>query len=205
MTKLSRLLRERSYLGRPVVRLKRYILNRRGDGVHSPYAFYLITKIIRNRHPYYCFGSLAFQTKFKSSTLTRKQKEFLFRLVQQERCRYACLISTSDSSLREYLDATGSLYSSSYSLSIDSDYVPDILVIENSRFVESNVVIELLKRMQQTYKRSFVIISRREKWGRRLVNELIDLPTSQLVIDLVDLILIVQDNRITHGRYKAFL
>ena len=40
-------------LTRRLKRSKRLIINRRGDGVHSPYAFHLISRVIRNRRPYY--------------------------------------------------------------------------------------------------------------------------------------------------------
>lgn len=52
-----RLLPQRSTL-RKCTLLYRKIRHRRGDGVHSPFVFNLITKVIRERAVYYCFQEI---------------------------------------------------------------------------------------------------------------------------------------------------
>ncbi len=50
-------------LSRKLYRTKRAVLNRRGDGVHSPYAFAIIRQVFRNPHPYNAFELLGHQLR----------------------------------------------------------------------------------------------------------------------------------------------
>lgn len=205
MSRLPRLSLSPVRLGRRVVRLKRYIVNRRGDGVHPPYAFYLITKVIRNQHPYYCFEDLARQSSSSPKCLNRRECEFVFRLVLQEQCRSACLLALEDSPTSKYLEATKQLdvlYTSWPNL---SEPAPDILIVESTRDATVEDLATLAMRMQAQHERSFILISQRGSMAKRQARSLVSQVSPRTVIDLLDLLLLVQDNRLTYGRHKAFL
>ena len=83
---------------RRLKRSKRLIINRRGDGVHSPYAFHLISRVIRNRRPYYCFAELREELRRHTRELARAERPRPIRsssFVSRTRSR----LSVSSSSL----------------------------------------------------------------------------------------------------------
>lgn len=68
-------------LKRPFIWLSRF-RHRCGYGVHSPFAFDLITRVIYERASYYAYKSLAFeQKKYSSGEESTKVNRLLFRLV----------------------------------------------------------------------------------------------------------------------------
>lgn len=99
-------------------RLKRGVLNRRGDGVHSPFAFQLIRQTFRNPHPFVAFEKLrakqgeglrALKADWGDSLITRpKVAELIFRLVHHWLAQpdVVTLIAPAVSILPEYLWAT---------------------------------------------------------------------------------------------------
>ncbi len=101
---------------RPLVQAKRFVFNRRGDGVHSPYAFYLITKVIRNPYPYDCFRFLApkyleLSQKLKKDYRDRavyqiKMAELVFRLATFHKAKNVSLFAQEQSILEPYLLAS---------------------------------------------------------------------------------------------------
>ncbi len=101
--------------------LKRFLLHRRGDGVHSPYAFHLITKVLRNPYPYDCFRYLAPQSRKLSQNLRKscgdraiysiRTAEVVFRLAVHHHSNSATLIGQELSLLEPYLLATSTVKS----------------------------------------------------------------------------------------------
>ena len=79
------------YLKRPFIRLSRFRY-RCGYGVHSPFAFSLITDVIYEKMPYYAYDLLKVEQK-KRITTQRWEKgiprinRLLFRLVNKVRTR----------------------------------------------------------------------------------------------------------------------
>lgn len=73
-------------LRRPFVWLSRF-RHRRGYGVHSPFAFELITDVVYERHPYYAYGLLDKETheavRHGCVGGVRKVNRLLFRLVNR--------------------------------------------------------------------------------------------------------------------------
>ena len=65
----------------PWRRLQRFRISR-GFSVHSPFAFYFITKVLREQLPYYCF---------KTEITTRAQRR-LFRVVHYFHPATVCLV-----------------------------------------------------------------------------------------------------------------
>lgn len=60
----------RNIISYPLRRLKRYRIGR-GYSVHSPFAFYFITRVLREKLPYYCF----------QNEITDKPRRCLFRVI----------------------------------------------------------------------------------------------------------------------------
>ncbi len=100
-----------------LIQAKRFVFNRRGDGVHSPYAFHLITKVIRNPYPYDCFRFLApkhkalaqkIKQKYGDKAIYRiKTAELVFRLAVYHNSDTCLLFANEESLLFPYLQARG--------------------------------------------------------------------------------------------------
>lgn len=71
----------------PLRRLRRYRVGR-GFSVHSPFAYYFITRVLRERLPYYCF---------KSEVRSREERR-LFRVVNYFRPSTVALTGSADTS-----------------------------------------------------------------------------------------------------------
>lgn len=103
-----------------IVNAKRYLLNRRGDGVHSPYAFNFIRQVIRNPHPFDAFARLydtdkaqVYRKAFAHNSITKRRTlELLFRATHihhPQTIYYSGHILEPNSStlVQDYLRATG--------------------------------------------------------------------------------------------------
>ena len=96
--------------------LKRRILNWRGDGVHSPFAFNLIRNVIRQPHPYNAYRLLysndeaerinAEASKNKLWT-KRKHLELIFRITHYHKAQACYLKDDPKSLVLKYIHATG--------------------------------------------------------------------------------------------------
>ena len=79
---------------------KRLIINRRGDGVHSPFAFHFISRVVRNRRPYYCFEELRAELEERKRTGRHlppihrsKALELLFRTAHELEARRLLIVT----------------------------------------------------------------------------------------------------------------
>jgi hypothetical protein len=67
--------------------LYRYLFCRKGHGVHSPFVYDLITNVIEEAHPYYCYEPLKRKyfalRKHNGKYLSRKEYELLFRIANR--------------------------------------------------------------------------------------------------------------------------
>lgn len=96
--------------------LKRRILNWRGDGVHSPFAFNLIRNVIRQPHPYNAYRLLYSNEEAerinegasKSKLWTkRKYLELIFRITHHHKAQACYLEGDPKSLVLKYIHATG--------------------------------------------------------------------------------------------------
>jgi predicted O-methyltransferase YrrM len=68
------------------VLLYRSVLRRKGYGVHSPFVYNLITKVIEERCPYYCFSDIErLRKRLRFEAVRPKQGALLFRLTHHFR------------------------------------------------------------------------------------------------------------------------
>lgn len=68
----------------PLLRLNRSRVAR-GFSVHSPFAYYFITRVLRERLPFYCFGR----------EITLKDDKLLFRLINHFQPATVCILGTT--------------------------------------------------------------------------------------------------------------
>ena len=96
--------------------LRRRLLNWRGDGVHSPFAFNLIRNVIRQPHPYNAYRLLYSNEEAerinegasKSKLWTkRKYLELIFRITHHHKAQACYLEGDPKSLVLKYIHATG--------------------------------------------------------------------------------------------------
>lgn len=128
-------------LKRPFIWLSRF-RRRCGYGVHSPFAFSLITDVVYEKMPYYAYSSLKKEQKKKVKELgwrkgTRKVNRFLFRLVnrvQPETIVEAGCPSVSSLYLQAAKPSAGYLFASDLSeLFLDAGVPVDFLYLSDDR------------------------------------------------------------------------
>lgn len=119
-----------------LINAKRRVLNWRGDGVHSPYAFNFIRQVIRNPHPFDAFARLydpILAQQYKRSTedtaFTRRSiLELIFRVVHAYKPSSVHLVAYQiagrRSLLEQYIEASG------YGQHRDKAESSDLVVLE---------------------------------------------------------------------------
>ena len=205
-------------------RSKRLIINRRGDGVHSPYAYHFITRVVRNARPYYCFTELREAlrqarelSEEKPPRPIRKARtlELIFRIAHELQARHVLLLTGETSFVPRYLIATGSVEQV-----IERQHIPalsevstaSLVVVERipledrERSQLSSLLKDLAKRKEASLvgtERMTALISTRSRTAKRLARLLRGEAKPQLVIDLIDIEVWFFDARLTPSIYKS--
>jgi hypothetical protein len=205
-------------------RSKRLIINRRGDGVHSPYAYHFITRVVRNARPYYCFTEL--QEALRQARELSEEKpprpirkaralELIFRIAHELQARQVLLLTGETSFVPRYLMATGSVEQV-----IERQHIPalsevsttSLVVVERipledrERSQLSSLLKDLAKRKEASVvgtERMTALISTRSRTAKRLARSLRGEAKPQLVIDLIDIEVWFFDARLTPSIYKS--
>ena len=205
-------------------RSKRLIINRRGDGVHSPYAYHFITRVVRNARPYYCFTELREAlrqarelSEEKPPRPIRKARtlELIFRIAHELQARHVLLLTGETSFVPRYLMATGSVEQV-----IERQHIPALSEVSTASLVvveripledrERSQLSSLLKDLAKRKEASVVgtecmtaLISTRSRTAKRLARLLQGEAKPQLVIDLIDIEVWFFDARLTPSVYKS--
>ena len=205
-------------------RSKRLIINRRGDGVHSPYAYHFITRVVRNVRPYYCFTELREAlrqarelSEGKPPRPIRKARtlELIFRIAHELQARHVLLLTGETSFVPRYLIATGSVEQV-----IGRQHIPalsevstaSLVVVERiplddrERSQLSSLLKDLAKRKEASVvgtERMTALVSTRSRTAKRLARSLRGEAKPQLVIDLIDIEVWFFDARLTPSIYKS--
>ncbi len=197
-------------LGQRLRRTKRLLLNQRGDGVHSPFAFGLIDRVIRNRRPYYCFAPLRAELRACSRSLSQdalrspSALELIYRLLQELRPSEVVYRAAAVSMLPRYLEHSG-LSPLAWALRGEERPERSCLILE-SWPTEGEELVELTQQLLELCRQSpelmlFVHLPH-PRLGRQLEQLRAEL-APQLVLDLLDLQLWFFDPSLTPSRYKA--
>lgn len=176
-----------------IVRFKRFLLNRRGHGVHSPFVFDLISRVIEERMPYYVFDRFWQEVKGdKHRVLHRRELELCFRLVCHYRLQSAVLIGNclSRSSVERYLVAAFSGIEILYEF-LPSPSLPQLVVILDDEYDKLPVLSD----------GSLLVL----KCKNRLWPLLQESTNYPVAIDLVHLGVAVSSQSLNKKNYKAFL
>lgn len=205
-------------------RSKRLIINRRGDGVHSPYAYHFITRVVRNMRPYYCFTELREAlrqarelSEEKPPRPIRKARtlELIFRIAHELQARHVLLLTGETSFVPRYLIATGSVEQV-----IERQHIPalsevstaSLVVVERipledrERSQLSSLLKDLVKRKGASVvgtERMTALVSTRSRTAKRLAHSLRGESKPQLIIDLIDIEVWFFDTRLTPSIYKS--
>lgn len=205
-------------------RSKRLIINRRGDGVHSPYAYHFITRVVRNMRPYYCFTELREAlrqarelSEEKPPRPIRKARtlELIFRIAHELQARHVLLLTGETSFVPRYLMATGSVEQV-----IERQHIPTLSEVSTASLVVveciplegrersqlSSLLKDLAKRKEASVvgtERMTALISTRSRTAKRLARLLRGEAKPQLVIDLIDIEVWFFDTRLTPSIYKS--
>lgn len=83
----------------------RRIRHRCGYGVHSPFAFNLVTGVIYCRDEYYAYAPLSRQRKAWQGLLSEKDERLLFRLANAQKADRIGMVGTADRRVEAYLRA----------------------------------------------------------------------------------------------------
>lgn len=189
---------------------KRLLVNRRGDGVHSPFAFHFLSKVVRNRRPFYCFEELACEVSScfpaKIASRRRKSYELLFRTAHELSISSALHLGATTSPLEKYLRATGYLQewrsvSTPTEVSLLSPEPYQLLIIE-----DPTLLLQLPPLLQATVACSPRLVLAAYTPKRKDYEQwkaLLSTTPPRLQIDLLDLQLAFYDQRLTPTRYKG--
>lgn len=193
---------------------KRLLVNRRGDGVHSPFAYHFITRVVRNHRPYYCFEELREKVKrVRKNPSTRppirrtRTLELLFRTAHELEAKHILILTAPSavSLLPDYLYQTG--YTESLQVfSVDKLQVAqlqacDFLVCEY--LPEADILESLIGQcleLTPTFVAALYMPSPR--WRHFVANEE-KLIAPRLTLDLMDICLHFYDKRLTPSHYKG--
>lgn len=208
------------YAKQQVRRAKRRLVNRRGDGVHSPYAFRLIRQVIRNPHPYHCFGVLAVQKRDVAQALrarygdrvvaSRRVLELVFRLVADSRPRSVALLAPEDSLLPTYIKHAQTSVALLHKSSVSDAQVceallgADVIIIEDAEGDDLNRLLEALAQLSVDEASKLVILHQRNPLVRQALKQASTRVSASIQFDLLDLRLWVWRRAVTRGRYKGY-
>ena len=193
---------------------KRLLVNRRGDGVHSPFAYHFITRVVRNHRPYYCFEELREKVKrVRKNPSTRppirrtRTLELLFRTAHELEAKHILILTapSATSLLPAYLRQTG--YAESIEVfSVDQLQAVqlqacDLLVCEY--LPEAEVLESLIRRGSELAPTFVVALYMPSPRWRHFVANIEKQTTPRLTLDLMDICLHFYDKRLTPSRYKG--
>jgi len=142
----------------PQIKLYRKLRYRKGFGVHSPFTYNLITKVIEEKTPYYIFDEIEQFRKGLSQHKETQHKNYgalLFRIVHFFKCRTILQIRAYTGILSLYLSMASGKDCSCYALEENPDLLEAVKVfagqqrLERLHFMEGNYA-ENLEKLKNT-------------------------------------------------------
>lgn len=82
-----------------------HLRRRKGHGIHSPYLYHLITDVLFNRHPYYCFDALRLLSP--ADKHAHRLGRLLFRLAQDAGVTHSLYVGSTGTPDLAYLSMAG--------------------------------------------------------------------------------------------------
>lgn len=137
MTKLN------SYFSKSLRKIK----HRKGFGVHSPFAYAIITEVIEEKLPYYAYSSM--QRRYdKKSPVPFKVVCLLFRLANRFSCRNIAILGDEQYARMPLTEVdsrnTVNVFSDVPSLPMSGDVKYDMIVVNQNPFPDESQLLEWL-------------------------------------------------------------
>lgn len=137
MTKLN------SYFSKSIRKIK----HRKGFGVHSPFAYAIITEVIEEKLPYYAYSSM--QRRYdKKSPVPFKVVCLLFRLANRFSCRNIAIFGDEQYARMPLTEVdsrnTVNVFSDVPSLPMSGDVKYDMIVVNQNPFPDESQLLEWL-------------------------------------------------------------
>lgn len=161
-------------LVRHLKRSKCFLFNRRGDGVHSPYAFRLIRQVLRNPHPYVAFTHLAtllsehrdgLRQSYEHRALCNKRYlETIFRLGVDARVDQALVVGWKDGLVAQYLSTALSsrrvlVFTPNEPISASRLSASRLIVLEATAIEQLDTLAEALCKRERSTEPSLLILN----------------------------------------------
>lgn len=193
----------------PLKRLKRRIVNRRGDGVHSPYAFHIINKVINCRYPFYCFEEIRHSIPQAEAKVHRRLRlhEAVFRLVHHHGQGDVMLYAQPDSWLVQYLQhlrPNGGLHVVQSTEAINPRSIR-IVILESLLPHAVDSTLQMLQSHLRMEQELILIAYTQSADVATLLHRLGQECAPRASFDLIDLQLWVWRGGLTPGRYKGIV
>lgn len=137
MTKLN------SYFSKSLRKIK----HRKGFGVHSPFAYAIITEVIEEKLPYYAYSSM--QRRYdKKSPVPFKVVCLLFRLANRFSCRNIAILGDEQYARMPLTEVDSrnavSVFNDVQSLPMSDDVKYDMIVVNQNPFPDESQLLEWL-------------------------------------------------------------
>lgn len=208
-------------LGRHLGRTKSMLLNRRGDGVHSPFAFRLIRQVLRNPHPYTAFGRLGELHRAQRKTIgresehraitRRKHLEIIFRLSADCPAERVLLVSPSQSLVPAYIiearpQAKIDYHSTDAPLALEQKTIDmtELIVLEDATETILTLVLQALSSKARTQRTQTLILNTYNPRLRAALRGIAKEQRADVQFDLKGLEIWVWRKGITPGRYSVY-
>lgn len=195
---------------RPLKRFKRLVVNRRGDGVHSPYAFRIINKIINCRYPFYCFDEIRQSLPQIDANTKRRLRlhEVSFRLVHHHGQGDVLLYTQPDSLLVTYLRhlrPCGGLVLGRQSEQVINPTSARIVIVESLSSGAVTSALQALQNRLEMHEEMILIVYPQSSTVLQFLEELKQIHPPRASFDLIDLELWVWRSGLTPGHYKGII
>lgn len=176
--------------GRWMVRFRK----RRGYGIHSPFAFGLVTGVIYEHGNYYAYERLdrLYREQRAQATLRLKDYRLLFRLANFQHPRCCLLLGTADGLLSEFLHA-GSLHTQY----VTAAKTADMVVVQRDAACDPAVLAATLEPGAMVV----VVDPRGSAKRRRAWRALLELPQAQVSFDLHDFGIVLYRPELQRAHY----
>ncbi|MDO4707353.1 MAG: hypothetical protein Q4A61_02870 [Porphyromonadaceae bacterium] len=207
-------------LGRHIKRTKCMLLNRRGDGVHSPFAFRIIRQVLRNPHPYGAFAKLKVLQRTRRDAIreatqhraiiSRKHLEIIFRLAVDCEATYIHLLTTNPSLVADYITEARPLALISQTFSEHQDMFPleirkaELIVVEDIQAEALELLTQALISRDLSPQAHILVLNTYNPKIRVSLKELRKKLKADVQFDLKGLEIWVWRKGITPGRYSVY-
>ncbi|SQH73438.1 hypothetical protein [Porphyromonas crevioricanis] len=188
----------------------RFIFHRRGYGIHSPFVFRFITRLVEERTPYYTFPSLRAEYANTPPNWSFRELELIFRIVDQMHIRSCLLLAKDPSLVEKYVRAASSKIELEQVQHLDNSIEKkpssgffDLIVLEDLNLAsdQASICDSLLSKSDE----QMLVINLRSESCFSLWGHLLESPDISVSIDLGRIGMAFTHSRLHKRHYNAFI